>query len=125
MLQYLFGLHILGIDHQSAGVTIQAMHHMRCTVLARLLEIVVQDTLDVQRGMACSHGEDAYGFLHHNEPAILVDNLHITATEGLLVALGLADSHLHPRFQREIKLCHRLAIDLDALPLQRGLDLRA
>ena len=41
MFQNLFGINILGIDHQTRGVTVQTMHHMSRTVLMGLTEIVV------------------------------------------------------------------------------------
>ena len=42
MLQYLLCFHVLGIDHQSAGVAVQAVNDVCRTLLARLPEIVVK-----------------------------------------------------------------------------------
>ena len=74
--------------------------------------------------MSCCHRQDAYGFLDDDEPAVLIDNLHVTATERLLVALRLRHCHLHTWLQQIVKLRDRLAIHLDALSLQRLFDFR-
>ena len=123
VLQDLFRLHILGIDHQTTGIPVETMHHMGSTLLARLLEIVVEHSLHIQRRVSGSHRKDTLCLLDNDEPTVLINNLHITAPESLLVAFGLADGNLHASLQREVKLRHRLAVDLDAPTLQRGLDL--
>ena len=74
--------------------------------------------------MTCSHREDADGLLDDDEPLVFIDNLHVTALETLLVALGLAHGHFHAGLQGEIKLRDGLAVHLDTPTLQRGLDLR-
>ena len=74
--------------------------------------------------MTSSHRENANSLLNDDEPLILIDNLHITALETLLIALGLTNGNLHAFFQREIELAHRLAIHFDTPALQRRLNLR-
>ena len=75
--------------------------------------------------MTCSHRQNTDIFLYDDEPLVLIHNLDVAALERLLVALGLADGHLHATFQLEVKLCHGLAVDLDTTSLQRRLDLGA
>ena len=87
VFQYLLGVHILGIDHQAAGVAVKAVHHVGGAFLSRLAEIVVEHRLHVQRRVSAGHREDARLFLNHNEPAVFVDNLDVAALEALLVAL--------------------------------------
>lgn len=112
---------ILGIDHQSAGVAVEAVHHVSGTMLSGLLEVFVQHRLDVQRAVTGGHGEDAYVFLYHDEVGIFVDNLHVMVFKRE-IALGLTDGNLHPRLERIVVSCDRLAVDLNAAPLQRGFD---
>ena len=123
VLQNLLRLHILRIDHQSAGVAIQPMHHVGRTLLAALLEVIIEHALHVQTRVARSHREDADSLLYYDEPLVLIHNLHVTALETLLVALGLTHSHLHAALQGEVKLAHGLAVHLDTSSLQRSLDL--
>ena len=124
MLQNLFCLHILCIDHQSAGVTIQTMNHMSRTLLARLLEIIIQHALHIQRTVTSRHRQDTGILLNHNQPAVFIDNLHIAALEPLLVALRLAHSNLHASLKLIVELGHRLTVNLDTTPLERCLNLR-
>ena len=124
VLQNLLRLHVLRIHHQSAGVTVQTMHHVGGTLLTRLLKIVVEHRLHVQTGVTSRHRKDANGLLHHDEPLVLIHDLHITALEALLVALSLAHGNLHAPLQGEVKLAHGLAVHLDTSALQRRLDLR-
>ena len=125
VLHQLLRIHVLGIDHQSAGVPVQTVHYVGGAVLAAFLEVVVEHRLHVQRRVAASHRQDSRLFLHDDEPAIFIDNAYIAAAERLLVALGLAHSHLHAGLQQVAKLRHSLAVHLDALTLQRLLDLGA
>ena len=97
---------------------------MRRAFLTRLLEIVVEHTLHVQRRVTSSHRENTLGLLDNDQPTVFVHDLHPAALETPLVALGLAHGNLHALLQREIKLRHRLSVDLDAPSLQCGLDLR-
>ena len=124
VFEYLLRLHILGIDHQSAGITVQTVHDMRRTLLTRLLEIVIEHGLHVQARVTSRHRQDACLLLHDDEPPVFVHDLHPAALETLLVALRLTHRHLHPRLQREVELAHGLAVHLDAATRQRRLDLR-
>ena len=95
VLEDLLGLDVLGIDHEATGVAVEAVDHVGRTLLARLLEIIVEHGLDVERRVACRHGEDAGILLDDDEPAVFIDNLDIAALERLLVAFGLAHGDLH------------------------------
>ena len=74
--------------------------------------------------MPGSHRQDARLLLHHDQPLILIHDLHPTALEAPLVTLGVAHCHLHAPLQGEVKLAHGLAVHLDTSALQRRLDLR-
>ena len=124
MFQYLFCLHILRIDHQTARVAIEPVDHMSRALLTRLLEIVVEHRLHVQARVTRSHREDAYSLLYHDEPLVFIHDLHITALESLLVTLGTAHGNLHAALQGKVELAHGLAIDLDTPTLQCRLDFR-
>ena len=124
MLQALFGIHVLRIDHQSTGVAVESVHHMRAAALVSLLEIIVEHRLHVQRLVSGSHGEDAHSLFHDDEVLVFVDDFHIAALERV-VAFRLAHRHLHSRLQGEVELRNLLAVDLDATSLERGLYLRA
>ena len=99
------------------------MHHMSGTPLFRLLEIVVEHRLHIERFMAGSHRQDAYVLFHHHQETVFVNNLHITTFENV-VALCLAHRYLHAGLQGVVELCHHLSINLDATTLQCGLYLR-
>ena len=73
--------------------------------------------------MTCRHRQNAWLFLDDNEPAVFIDNLHVTTLELLLVALRSRHSHLHTRLQLIVELRHRLAVYPDTLSLKRRLDL--
>ena len=49
ILQGKFGLLVLGINHQSAGITVESMHHMSLTVLTGFVEVVVEHGLHIER----------------------------------------------------------------------------
>lgn len=121
LFQFQLSLLILGIDHQSAGVAVEAVHHVSGTMLSGLLEVFVQHRLDVQRAVTGGHRENPHVFLHHDEIRILVDDLHIMVFKRE-VAFCLADGNLHPCFERIVVSCDRLAVDLNAAPLQCGFD---
>ena len=55
--------------------------------------------------------------------AISVDNLHIAALELVVVSFRLAHFYLGAGSNGIVKLCHSLAINLDATALKRGFDL--
>ena len=122
VLQQLLCIHILGVNHQSRSITVQTMYHMSRAILVRLLEIVVQNSLDIQRRVTCSHRKNADSFLDHYQPTVFIDYLHITASEWLLVTLGLRHGDLHAWLQHEIELRDRLTIDLNTLSLKGLLD---
>ena len=122
MLQYLFRLDVLGVDHQPAGVAVQPMHNVGGTLLPRLLEIVIEHRLHVQARVPCCHREYADLLLDHDQPLVLVHDLHVAALESLLVPFRIAHRHPHAPLQGEVKLAHGLAVHLDAPPLQRRLD---
>ena len=119
-----FRLLVLGIDHQSARVTVEAVDDMSRTVLACLSEIVVEHGLDVERAVARSHREDAWLLIHDEEITVFVDDMNIAVLE-LHVLFRLADGDLHPRLQGIIELGDDLVVDLDAMPRERRLHLGA
>lgn len=119
LFQFQFCFLILGIDHQAAGVSVEAVHHVGGAMLSGLLEVFVQHRLDVQCAVTSGHGENTYVFLHHDEIRILIDDLHVMVFKSE-VAFSLADRNLHPRLERIVISCDGLAIDLYASPLQGG-----
>ncbi len=97
VLQSLLCLHVLGVDHQSAGVAVKPVHHVGAALLVRLGEVVVQHRLDVQRGVACRHRQYADVLLDNHYPLVFIHNLHVAALQGILVAFALAHGHIHAR----------------------------
>jgi len=113
----------LGVDHQAAGVAVEAVDHMGRTLLARLLEVVVKHFFHVERRVAGSHREDAHGLFQHHDVAVFIDQSHIAASE-CVVALVPAHADFHARFERIVEAGGLLAVHLDAAPLERSLDFR-
>ena len=124
VLQDLFCFHILGIHHQSAGVSVKSVHHMSPAFLSALLEIIIQHRFHIQRRMPGSHREYAHLLFHHYEPSVFIHNLDKPVLELHLVALRTAHSHLHARCQRIVKLAHKLAVHFYSSALEGSLDLR-
>ena len=91
---------------------------MSLTVLAGLVEVIIQYGLHVERRMTGSHAEDTHVLLNYDDVAVFVNNLDVSALEDLLVLLGLAYAHLHARFQGVVKLGDGLSIHLDSPTLQ-------
>lgn len=119
LFQFQFCFLILGIDHQSAGVSVEAVHHVGGAMLSGLLEVFVQHRFDIQRAVTSGHGENTHVFLDHDEIRILIDDLHVMVFKSG-VAFGLADRNLHPCLERIVISCDGFAIDLYASPLQCG-----
>ena len=114
---------VLGIDHQSARIAVETMNDMSRTVLARLTEIVVENSLDIERAVACSHREDAWLLVDNQEITVFVDDMYVAVLE-LHILLRLAHRDLHSRFKGEIELGHDLVVDLDAMTGERCFHLR-
>ena len=100
------------------------MHHVSLTVLASLMEIVVEHGLDIECGMTRRHAQDADVLLYHHDVSVLIDDLDISTLESIVILLRLAHRHLHARTQGIVELGDSLAIHLDATPLEGLLDLR-
>ena len=96
MLQDLLCLNVLGIYHQSTGITVETMNHMCMTLLTGCMKIFIKYRLYVQGLMPCCHRQDANILFYHHQVLVLVHYLYITALE-LVVLFGLADSNLHAR----------------------------
>ena len=123
ILQRKLGLLVLGVNHQSRSVTVKTVNYVSLTVLAGLVEVIIQYGLYVERRMSGSHTEDAHVLFNHDDVAVFINNLDVSALENLLVLLGLAYAHLHARFQSIVELGDGLAIHLDSSTLQRLLHL--
>lgn len=115
---------VFGINHQPRSVTIKTMDHMSLTTLARLAEIVIEHSLHVQRGVSGGHTKDSRALFDDDEIAVLIDYADIPATEGV-VALGLRHGHLHSWTQGIVEPSDGLAVNTDAPPFERILDLIA
>ena len=97
---------------------------MSSALLARLLEVIIEHRLYIQRRMTSCHRQDTNSFLDNDQPLVFIHNLHVTALKTLLIALGLTYGDLHAFLQRKVELTHRLAIYLDTPTLERRLNLR-
>ena len=115
-------LFVFGIYHQTAGIPVEAMHHMGSDMLAALLEMVVQHALDVERGMTRLHAEDAHVLFHHHKIRIFI-NYSYVAVAQFVVTLALGDADRHARLERSVKLGHHLAVNQHAPSLQGSLHL--
>ena len=124
VLEYLFGLHFLGIYHQAARVAVETMHHVGCATLVAAAEIVVEHGLHRQRRMACRHRKDTSLLLHDHKVAVFIHQPHIAAFQlgGLL---HLAHGNLHSGFEAIVELGYDLAAHPYAASLKGGLHLRA
>ena len=123
VFQPLLRIHIFGIYHQSAGVAVQPVHHVRRTLLSRLPEIVVEQRLHVERRVSRRHRQYAGLLLYYHQPAVLIDYLQITTFQRVVVALRLADGNNHSGLQGEVKLRDDLPVNHDAATLQSSLHL--
>lgn len=119
VFEHLLGLHVLGINHQAAGVSVKAVHYVGIAFLAGLCEIVVKYGFDVGRRTADRHGQDTRCLFDDHEVSVFVDQFDMAASEKV-VALVLADADAHAGFQRIVKLSDRFAVYLDAPALQCG-----
>jgi hypothetical protein len=90
---------------------------MGTTTLTRLLKIVVEDTLNVERRMACRHTEYARLLLYHDEILVFIDEADVAALEGV-VALGIGHTDFHARRERIVILGDGLAVNLYASAAQ-------
>ena len=81
VLEDLLGAHVLGIDHQSRGIAVQTVDDVGITLLSRFPEIAVEDGLDVERGVACRHGQDACSLFDYDEILVFIDDLQVAALE--------------------------------------------
>ena len=68
------------------------MDDVGITLLSRLPEIAVEDGLDVERGVACRHGQDACSLFDYDEILVLIDDLQVAALEEI-VLLRAAHGH--------------------------------
>ena len=90
--------------------------------LTALAKIFVKYRLDIQGAMSCRHGENACFLFHYHKIAILKHNSKVMISE-LHVLFRLAYLNLHPWKQFVVELGDNIAIDLDAMSRESGLDL--
>ena len=84
-----FRLLILCVNHQARSISVKTVHHMSLTVLACLVEVIIQYALHIQSRVTGSHTENTHILLNDDKITILIDNLEITALEDILVLFGL------------------------------------
>ena len=120
MLQQLLRLHILGIYHQPTGVTVKSMNHMCRTTLMSPFKIIIKDSFDIQGLMSCSHRQNTWLFIYHDNPLVFVYDVNITALERI-VLFGTADRDLHSWLKRIVKLGYLLSIHSNTMSLERSL----
>lgn len=72
---------VLGINHQSAGVAVEAVNHVRLAVLATLAEVIVKYGFHVERAVPRRHRQDAWIFLHNHYITIFIDQTQMVALE--------------------------------------------
>ena len=124
VLKNLFGINILGVNHQSGCVAVETMHHVGTTLLMRLGKIVVEHRLHVQRRVSGCHGQNAYVLFYYDNPAVFVDNLDKLVLEIALTFVA-ANADGVAGIKRCVELCYNLAVDSYAMSLQYGLGLGA
>jgi hypothetical protein len=93
------------------------MHHMSTATLARLLEIIVKDTLNIERRMTCCHTEYAWLLLYYSEILVFINEAYVAALKGI-VALGIGHTDFHARREGIVILGDGLAVNLYASATQ-------
>ena len=73
MFENLLCLHVLGVNHQSAGITVKTMDNMSSAFLTSAAEVFVEHGLDIQGTVTGCHAEDSYVLLYHDEVLVLID----------------------------------------------------
>lgn len=96
ILQRKLGLLVLGVNHQSRSVTVKTVNYVSLTVLSGLVEVInIQYYLYVERRMSGSHTEDAHVLFNHDDVAVFINNLDVSALKTswfFLVLLTLTSS---------------------------------
>ena len=124
VLENLFGVNVLGVNHKSGCVAVETMHYVGTTLLMRLGKIVVEYRLHVQGRVSGSHRQNAYILFYYDNPAVFVDNLDKLILE---IALTFVAAHANgvASLKRRVELCYDLAVDSYAMSLQYRLGLGA
>ena len=109
LLQNALRLLCLGIHHQSAGLAVQAVHHMCRAFEVALLEVLVQDGLHAVLSRCRCHAQDALAFFNDDDVLVLIDDFHKLAVQ-LRASLVAGHAHHHALLQGIVKPCHQLAV---------------
>ena len=120
LFEHLPYLHALGINHQSARVTVEAMNHMSRAGEVALAEVLVEDGLDAVLPRSGGHAEDAFGLLDDDKVLVLIDYLDELVQE-FRASLVAAHENRLPGREHEVVLRDELPIDLNAVSLQQVL----
>lgn len=120
VLQYLFCINVLSVDHKSACVAVESVNNVSAALLARLEEVVVENRLHIERRMARCHRQDADILLYNYEPSVFIDNLYV-ATLELILSLVAADCNLVACLKLVVELSYHSSVHGNATTLQRCL----
>ena len=124
VLHNLGSLNTLGIDHQSAGVLVEAVNAVCVALEVAALEILVEHRLDAELLGRNRHGEYSCGLLYDDDVLVLIHHPYPLVDE-LGVAAVPGDAYHIARNQLEVMARDELVIYRHPMASQDVLDLVA